>query len=59
MLQVSTGKFFKHEAYETLRRAIHYTNYRLFRDERLETQVGSLQFVSGVVARHIRVSFTT
>src|ERR1700677_2589989 len=48
MLQVSTGKFFKHEAYETLRRAIYYTNYRMFRDERLDTQVGSLQSVAGV-----------
>jgi hypothetical protein len=49
MLQISTGKFFKHEAYETLRRAIYYTNYRIFReDERIETQVGSLQPVVGV-----------
>jgi hypothetical protein len=48
MLQVSTGKFFKGEAYETPRRAIYYTNYRLFRDERIETQVGSLQPVFGV-----------
>lgn len=48
MLQVSTGKFFKHEAYETLHRAIYYTNYRMFRDERLDTQVGSLQPVIGV-----------
>lgn len=44
MLQVSTGKFFKCEAYETLRRAIFYTNYRIFHDDvRLETLVGSLQ----------------
>lgn len=44
MLQVSTGKFFRHEAYETLRRAIFYTNYRIFHDDvRLETLVGSLQ----------------
>ena len=48
MLQISTGKFFKHEAYETLRRAIYYTNYRIFRDDRLETPVGSLQPVVGV-----------
>ena len=48
MLQISTGKFFKHEAYETLRRAIYYTNYRVFRDDRIETQVGSLQPVVGV-----------
>lgn len=48
MLQISTGKFFKHESYETLRRAIYYTNYRLFRDDRMETQVGSLQSVVGV-----------
>ncbi len=49
MLQISTGKFFKHGAYETLRRAIYYTNYRMFRqDERIETRVGSLQSVAGV-----------
>jgi hypothetical protein len=49
MLQISTGKFFKHDAYETLRRAIYYTNYRMFRDdERIETQAGSLQPVIGV-----------
>jgi len=49
MLQISTGKFFKHEAYDSLRRAIYYTNYRIFReDERIETQVGSLQPVVGV-----------
>jgi hypothetical protein len=49
MLQISTGKFFKYEAYETLRRAIYYTNYRTVReDERIETQAGSLQPVIGV-----------
>ena len=49
MLQISTGKFFKGEAYETLRRAIYYTNYRIFReDELIETQAGSLQPVIGV-----------
>ena len=48
MLQISTGKFFTNEAYETLRRAIYYTNYRIFRDERIETQAGALQPVSGV-----------
>jgi hypothetical protein len=49
MLQISTGKFFKHDAYETLRRALYYTNYRMFReDERIETQAGSLQPVIGV-----------
>lgn len=49
MLQISTGKFFKYEAYETLRRAIYYTNYRIYReDERIETQVGVLQPVVGV-----------
>jgi hypothetical protein len=48
MLQISTGKFFKGEAYETLRRAIYYTNYRIFRqDEPIETQAGSLQSVIG------------
>jgi uncharacterized protein (DUF2235 family) len=34
-------------AYETLRRVTSYTNYRMFRDERLETQVASLQPVIG------------
>jgi hypothetical protein len=48
MLQISTGKFFKHEAYETLRRAIYCTNYRVFRDDRIETKVGSLLPVVGV-----------
>jgi hypothetical protein len=48
MLQISTGKFFKHESYETLRRAIYYTNYHIFRDDRIETQVGSLQQVFGI-----------
>ena len=48
MLQISTGKFFKYEAHETPHRAIYYTNYRIFRDERIETPVGSLQSVAGV-----------
>lgn len=49
MLQISTGKFFTGEAHETLRRAIYYTNYRIYReDERIETQAGSLQPVIGV-----------
>lgn len=49
MLQISTGKFFKGEAYETLRRAIYYTNYRIFREDGLiETQAGSLQSVIGI-----------
>lgn len=47
MLQVSTGKFFKHEAYETLRRATYYTNYRLLQHQRLDTLVGSLQPSTG------------
>src|SRR5450631_4096146 len=42
MLQVSTGKFFKYEAHETLRRAILYTNYRIFHDVELTTLVGRL-----------------
>jgi hypothetical protein len=29
MLQISTGKFFKNDAYETLRRVLYYTNYRM------------------------------
>lgn len=49
MLQISSGKFFKGEAYETRQRAIYYTNYRIFRDDGLiETQVGSLQSVIGI-----------
>lgn len=49
MLQISTGKFFQNEAHETLRRAIYYTNYRIFREEdRIDTLVGSLQPVAGV-----------
>jgi hypothetical protein len=49
MLQISTRKFFKGEAYETLRRAIYYTNYRIIReDELIETQAGSLQPVIGI-----------
>lgn len=48
MLQISTGKFFNNESHETLRRGIYYTNYRPFRDDRIETQVGSLQPVAGV-----------
>jgi hypothetical protein len=49
MLQISTGKFFKFEAHETLRRAIYYTNYRIFLDDKkIETQVGSIQSVTGV-----------
>ena len=44
MLQISTGKFFKGEAHETLRRVIYYTNYQVLReDERMETPAGSLQ----------------
>ncbi len=45
MLQISTGKFFNHEAYETPRRAIYYTNYRILQDDRIETQVGSPSLV--------------
>ncbi len=49
MLQISTGKFFKYEAYETLRRVVYFTNYRIFREEdHIETQVGSLYPVMGV-----------
>jgi hypothetical protein len=49
MLQISTGKFFKFEAHETLRRAIYYTNYRIILDDKkIETQVGSIQSVAGV-----------
>lgn len=49
MLQISAGKFFKHDAYETLRRALYYTNDRMFReDERIETKAGSLQPAIGV-----------
>jgi len=49
MLQISTGKFFKGDAHETQRRAIFYTNYRIFQeDELINTLVGSLQSASGV-----------
>lgn len=49
MLQISTGKFFKHEAHETLRRAIYYTNYRSLREtDTIETPVGTLQPATGV-----------
>lgn len=41
-------RFPKREAYETLRRVIYYTNSRMFQDERLDTEVGSLQPVLGV-----------
>jgi hypothetical protein len=49
MLQISTGKFFNREAYQTLRRAIYFTNYRIVvKNTRIETTVGSLQPVVGV-----------
>ena len=49
MLQISTGKFFTGKAHETLKRALLFTNYRMFRhDERTETQVGSIQPIAGV-----------
>jgi hypothetical protein len=38
--QVRTGKLFKHEAYEMVRRAIYDANYRIFLDVRFDTQVG-------------------
>lgn len=48
MLQISTGKFFEYDAWETTRRAVYFSNYRLFGPERLETSAGSLQSVAGV-----------
>ena len=48
MLQISTGKFFTGEAYETLRRALFFTNYRMFcQEERIDTKVGTIQPVDG------------
>ncbi|MET4483473.1 hypothetical protein [Bradyrhizobium sp. F1.13.3] len=43
MLQIITKKFFPPgERYETLHRAIFYTNYRVMRGEKIITPVGSL-----------------
>ena len=40
MLQIITEKFYPSgERYETLHRAIFYTNYRMFRGEKIETPV--------------------
>ncbi len=48
MLQISTGKFFEYEAWETLRRVVYFSNYRLILPEKIETKAGSLQFASGI-----------
>ena len=50
MLQIITEKFYKPgERYETLHRAVFYTNYRMFmRAERIETPVGVLLPTTGL-----------
>lgn len=49
MLQIITEKFFPPgERYETLHRAIFYTNYRVMRGEKIITPVGSLLPSSGL-----------
>ncbi|HEY5306081.1 MAG TPA: hypothetical protein VIJ52_05360 [Pseudolabrys sp.] len=48
MLQIITEKFYPPaERYETLHRAIFYTNYRTFRGENLETPIGVLLPTTG------------
>jgi len=48
MLQIITEKFYPPgERYETLHRAIFYTNYRMFRGEKIETPVGVLLPTTG------------
>lgn len=49
MLQIITEKFFPPgERYETLHRAIFYTNYRAMRGEKINTPVGTLLPSSGL-----------
>lgn len=49
MLQIITEKFFPPgERYETLHRAIFYTNYRVMRGEKIITPVGSLHPSTGL-----------
>ncbi len=49
MLQIITEKFYKPgERYETLHRAVFYTNYRMLRAERIETPVGVLLPTTGL-----------
>jgi hypothetical protein len=49
MLQIITEKFFPPgERYETLHRAIFYTNYRVMRGENITTPVGSLLPATGL-----------
>ena len=48
MLQIITEKFYPAgERYETPHRAVFYTNYRLLREEKLETLVGVLRPATG------------
>jgi hypothetical protein len=48
MLQIITEKFYPPgERYETLHRAIFYTNYRLLREEKLETSLALLRPATG------------
>jgi hypothetical protein len=49
MLQIITEKFYRPgERYETLHRAVFYTNYRMFRADRFETPVGILLPATGI-----------
>jgi hypothetical protein len=49
MLQIITEKFYKPgERYETLHRAVFYTNYRMLRAERIVTPVGILLPTTGL-----------
>lgn len=48
MLQIITEKFYPPgERYETLHRAVFYTNYRLLREEKLETPIAVLRPATG------------
>jgi len=48
MLQIISEKFYPvGERYETLHRAIYYTNYRMFHDGKLETPIGVLLPTTG------------
>lgn len=49
MLQIITEKFYKPgERYETLHRAVYYTNYRMFHGGRMETPIGVLLPTTGL-----------
>jgi hypothetical protein len=48
MLQISTGKFFEYDAWETPRLVVYFSNYRRLAPESIETEAGSLQFASDI-----------